>query len=131
MNPRSLANLKLPFKKGEVHNPRGINRKRPITDRYYQRTEEPLPDDIRERFNRQMGKEVLKKGATWGDAIALRLCIDAVLTADTGAAREIREAIEGRSPQRLEIFREASTGKLTMLEVPDQQGRYSRRRLLH
>jgi hypothetical protein len=58
-NPSSLNNLK-PTKPGQVLNPQGINRKRPITDRYYQRSEEPLPEILRAKINASIGEELLK-----------------------------------------------------------------------
>ena len=101
-NPKSLANLK-PFKEGEVHNPLGINRKRPITDEYFQTSASPLPESLRRKLNEKIGEEILKPGATWTQANALRQFVEAVMKGQTPAAKEIREAIEGKSPQRLEI----------------------------
>jgi hypothetical protein len=95
-SPNSLKNLRPPWKKGDVPNPKGVNRKRPITDRYFGRAEDPLPEKIRKKFK-------LEEGATWGDALALRQFSEAVMKGSTAAAKEIREAIEGKSPQRLEI----------------------------
>jgi hypothetical protein len=101
-NPNSLKNLK-PTKPGQVLNPQGINRKRPITDCYYQRSEEPLPENLRIRINASIGEEILKPGTTWAEASALRRFLDALMEGGTAAAKEIREAIEGKAPQRLEI----------------------------
>jgi len=86
-----------------VHNPLGINRKRPITDEYFARASDPVPEKLREKINQQLGVEALKPGATWAQANALRQFIEAVLKGQTTAAKEIREAIEGKPPQRSEI----------------------------
>jgi hypothetical protein len=102
VNPKSLANLK-PIKKGEVRNPQGINRKRPITDRYYERSESPLPESIRKRVNKSIGEEILQPGATWAEANALRRFLSAIDPDGQPSSKEIREAIEGKAPQRLEI----------------------------
>jgi hypothetical protein len=103
MNPNSLANLRAPWRKGETPNPRGINRKRPITDEYFAQACELVPERLRQRFNRRAKMELLKPGMTWAQAIALRMCYEALMEGSTRAAREMREAIEGKAPQRLEI----------------------------
>src|SRR6202049_3206237 len=100
-HPHSLANLR-PIAPGEVRNPRGINRRRPITDRYYEWSESMLPEAIRRKINKEFHAEILKEGATWADATAARQFHEAVMKGSTAAAKEIREAIEGRSPQRQE-----------------------------
>jgi len=102
VNEKSLANLK-PAKPGEVRNPLGINRKRPWTDRYYQRSEEKIPEILRIQFNQKLGAEVLPDGATWADAATLRRFMDAIMEGGTIAAKEIADRIEGKPPQRTEI----------------------------
>jgi hypothetical protein len=103
VNPKSLANLRPPWRKGETPNPHGINRKRPITDEYFARACEPVPEKLRKRFNRRAKMELLEPGVTWAQAVALRMCYEALMEGSTRAAREMREAIEGKAPQRLEI----------------------------
>ena len=101
--PQSLANLR-PWKPGDPSpNPGGRPKKRPVTDRYYERGEGPLPDVIRLQFNEQLRAEVLPPGSTWADANALRRWMDTVMQGGHPSAREIREAIEGKAPMRLEI----------------------------
>jgi hypothetical protein len=56
-----------------LRNPLGINRKRPWTDRYYKRSEGPLPEILRLQFNDKLGMEVLPPGSTWADAGTLSL----------------------------------------------------------
>jgi hypothetical protein len=103
-HPNSLANLKpAMIQPGEVRNPLGINRKRPWTDRYYERSEGPLPEILRRQFNERLGMEVLPPGSTWADAGTLRQHMDAMMEGGTKAAKEIADRIEGKPPQRMEI----------------------------
>jgi len=88
---------------GEVRNPLGINRKRPWTDRYYERSEAPLPEILRRQFNERLGMEVLPPGSTWADAGTLRQHMDAMMEGGTKAAKEIADRVEGKPPQRMEI----------------------------
>jgi len=82
------------FKPGHSGNPGGRPKKRPISDRYEACAEEPLPDDLRRIMK-------LRKGATWGDAVAISQ-YRAALKGKPDAAREIREGIEGKATQRLD-----------------------------
>ena len=73
-------------------NPSGRPKKKPITDRYREALEVELPDDIRIPLG-------LKKGATMADAAARRMAIRAISGRQAvEAAREMREAIEGKAP---------------------------------
>lgn len=90
-NPKSLANLKK-WVPGQSGNPSGRPRKRPISDRYAEMVETMLPNDVRTALR-------LPEGATYGDAIALAQARQAI-KGKPEAAREIREAIEGKSTQR-------------------------------
>jgi len=69
------------FKPGHSGNPGGRPKKRPISDRYEACAEEPLPDDLRRIMK-------LRKGATWGDAVAISQ-YRAALKGKPDAAREI------------------------------------------
>jgi uncharacterized protein DUF5681 len=89
-----IENLK-PWKPGESGNLLGRPKRRPISDRYEDRAETPLPE--KERIKRR-----LARGATYADALALGQ-FNAALNGRTDAAREIREAIEGKAQQRLEL----------------------------
>jgi hypothetical protein len=86
------------FLPGQSGNPSGMRKRtKPITDRYVEALEVLLPEDVRKKL-------ALKKGATMGDAIARKMAIRAVSGARAvDAAREMREAIEGRAPQALKI----------------------------
>jgi len=89
-----IENLRPPWKPGESSNPNGRPKKRPISDRYNFIVEMPLPKKLRLELG-------LWKGATYGDALTKRH-IDAAIAGDGPAAREVREAIEGKSNQRPE-----------------------------
>ncbi len=96
VNPKSLQNLK-PVKPGQVLNPTGINRKRPWTDTYSSMSESPVPEKIRLKFNLEMGEEVLKKGACWREASALRRLLETLEGGGTPAAKEIVDRVEGKA----------------------------------
>ncbi len=86
-----IENLR-PWKPGQSGNLSGRPKKRPISDRYAERAEAALPEE--ERLKRG-----LPRGATYGDALAFDQ-FNAALNGRTEAAREIREAIEGKAAQR-------------------------------
>jgi hypothetical protein len=112
-NPKSKANLK-PAHKGEVRNPTGINRKRPYTDRHYEKAESLYPEKLRLKANKNAGTEILPPGATWADAEIVQAHMGA---AKGGVAqlREITDRIEGSPPKRLEIT--GTEHKVVTLEV--------------
>jgi hypothetical protein len=83
-----IENLRPPWKPGESGNPDGRPKKRPISDRYNSFAETPLPKKRRLELG-------LPRGTTYGDALTMRL-FDAAIDGNCRAAREIREAIEGR-----------------------------------
>ncbi len=86
-----IENLKS-WKPGESGNLSGRPKRRPISDRYAERAETPLPQ--KERIKRG-----LPMGATYADALALGQ-FNAALNGRTEAAREIRESIEGKVSTR-------------------------------
>jgi hypothetical protein len=67
-------------------------RMRSTGDRYAEILELPLP-------SAELVKRGLWQGATWADAIALEM-VKAAANGNVQVAREIRESIEGRAPQR-------------------------------
>jgi hypothetical protein len=83
------------FKPGQSGNAGGRPKKRPITERYQLIAESPLPESERRKMH-------LWKGATWGDAAAIGTFL-AAIEGQHSAAKEIREAIEGKAPQRIEV----------------------------
>ena len=109
-NPNSLKNLK-PAQPGEIRNPTGKNRNRPYTDAYEGVADAPLPESLRLQLNKQIRTDLRNQkfpdlfpaGITWAEASALRQHFNAVANGDTRSATEIREAVEGRATQRIEI----------------------------
>jgi hypothetical protein len=85
-----------------VPNPTGVNRKRPFSDRYHAIAEEVMPEKLRKAFNKEAGAELLKPGATWGDADAYGQFLQTI-KGSTIAAREVADRVEGKPPQRLEV----------------------------
>jgi hypothetical protein len=128
MNPKSLKNLKPLIKKGEVRNRLGVNqKKRPITDEYFRVSQEPMPVNLIARFNRSCHAKLLQPGDTWARAIAIRAHYEAAMHTSIRAMREIRESMEGKAPQRLEI-----TGperkEITLRVIHDRESAVSRNR---
>jgi len=118
-NPNgNTANLK-PFPPGVSGNPAGRPRKRPISEAYDDLVRLELPEKIRLSAN-------LPKGSTWADAIALSMARQA-LKGDVPAAKEVREAIEGKSVQRVELTSPEDKGfevRVTFeLPVPERERR--------
>jgi len=101
VNPKSLANLK-PYPKGTSGNPGGKRHKLPLTDRYADRIEEKLPEKFRKWLIAKAPPlaEVLIPGSKYGDMVVIAQILQAA-KGKTEAAKEIREAIEGKSIVRL------------------------------
>jgi hypothetical protein len=89
----------MPWKPGQSGNPSGRPRTKPISDRYAYIAEEKLPESVRKKLG-------LEAGATYGDALSL-MQFRSALNGNTGAAREIREAIEGKAAIHTEEERES------------------------
>ena len=83
------------FKPGQSGNPGGRPKKRPISSRYALLAEVRLPERVRKKLK-------LPEGATLADAGVVAL-YSAMAEGKHGAAKEIREGIEGRAPQRIEF----------------------------
>jgi hypothetical protein len=82
------------FKPGQSGNPGGRPKKRPISDRYAELAEVLIPEKDRIKHG-------LPKGATYGQMLAVAV-FNAALAGEINAAREIREAVEGKTGQRQE-----------------------------
>lgn len=89
-----IENLRPPWKPGESGNPNGRPKRRPISARYATFAEVPLP----EKRCRELG---LAPGSTYGDGVTKAL-YEMAMNGKRGAAREIREGIEGRTVERPE-----------------------------
>jgi hypothetical protein len=97
-NPHpKTSQLAPPWPKGVSGNPGG-RKKRALSDRYEALLESKLPEELRRPLK-------LPAGALWGDAIALVSARTALRSSETGVTqrKEIREAIEGRAAQRIEV----------------------------
>jgi hypothetical protein len=110
VNPNSLANLR-PFKSGSdwSGNAGGRPRQLQLTARYRLFLEQPIPEWWRKKLKRSHHIE-LSETSTWGDAIAATRVAEALT--ETAAAKEIREAVEGRSSHRLEATEPEDTRTL-------------------
>ena len=87
-----MQNLRPPWKPGESGNPSGRPKRRPISDSYAEFARRPLPEKLR----RELG---LEKGVTFAEAQTMSL-FTAAAKGSVTAAREIREAIEGKANER-------------------------------
>lgn len=94
------------FQPGQSGNLSGRPKKRAISDRYEIMAEKPLPKKERSDLG-------LRKGATYGDAIA-HAQFHSAIDGKTEAAREIREAIEGKATQRVELSGSDSGAPVTI-----------------
>src|ERR1700733_10144463 len=93
-NAKSLANLKLPIKPGEIRNPLGINRKRPYTERLIEYSEALLSASA---FGEKVRKSLkLPKNATCADAVVVGL-LRMALNGNLAAIKEIMDRIEGKT----------------------------------
>jgi hypothetical protein len=88
----NMQNLRPPWKPGESGNPSGRPKKRPISDSYAEFAQRPLPEKLR----RELG---LQEGVTFAEAQTMSL-FTAAAKGSVTAAREIREAIEGKANER-------------------------------
>lgn len=93
--PGNPGNLMPPWKPGQSGNPSGKGKRKPISDRYEKLADLPMPDDIRRKLK-------MPEGSTFGDAVAFRIFLGAIKGAPA-AARELREAIEGKAAQRIDV----------------------------
>ena len=97
MNTNLEKGMPYRFKPGVSGNPGGRPKKRPISDRYAEIAEREMSEEDRVKYG-------LPEGATYGDALAI-VTFRAALAGKIEAAREVREAIEGKTPQRQEDHR--------------------------
>ena len=98
-NPKGNPENLKPWKPGQCGNLGGRPKKHPVTDRYAAVLEKPLPDELVRLLK-------VKKGTTYGEAIAFGQAISAI-KGKADSAREIREALEGKATQRVEVTGEA------------------------
>jgi len=101
-HPNSLANLMPPVRPGEVRNPLGING-RTYSLEYQKLSQEPIPEAVRLVLNKKFGAELIMADDTWARANAVAQHYEAVCRGLTSAAQELRESVEGRATQRIEL----------------------------
>jgi Family of unknown function (DUF5681) len=91
-------NLRPPWRKGEPSpNPSGRPKRLPISDTYALFAQAPIPESIRRAMKRK--GIPIEPGATFADALSLQIWMKA-MGGDPKAAKEIREAVEGKAAQR-------------------------------
>ncbi len=81
------------------------------TDAYEGLADTLLPEFLRLQLNNQARvgarrtrlPDLYPQGITWAEASALRQHFNAVVNGDTRSATEVREAVEGRATQRIEV----------------------------
>lgn len=110
---RSRKGLRPPWKPGQSGNPKGRPRKRPLSDRYEALMESLLPKEIATAMK-------LPVGALWADAIAHVSARTALKHTEAGILqrKEIREAIEGKSTQRIEFLSDEQIDICVTFENP-------------
>lgn len=127
-NPESIAPYR--FRPGQSGNPGGRPKKQPITSEYEKLSDKTLPEKLRNILNDQCGEELLPEGSTFAQGNAVRRYLDALEKGDTSAAREIREAIEGKSKVRVEVSGpEGGPVETVYSELSDQQLEERRRKM--
>jgi hypothetical protein len=103
----TIQNLKAPWKKGESGNPSGRPKKRPVTDEYFALADIEVPKEICKAL-----KVKYVPGRTFSQWNALRRFMDCMLKDGHRAAKEVREAMEGKAPQRIDL-----TGTQTVEQI--------------
>ena len=119
IHPNSLKAIKAhEFKSGDewTGNAGGRPKKRPMTDEYFADLNEPIPPKECKRLG-------LPKGTLFARGHARQRNLDGIQPGGYLASKEIREAIEGKAPLRLEI--QGTERKVVTLMV-----RYEKRILL-
>jgi len=102
-HPNSLKNLRPPWRPGQVPNPKGVNKKRPFSDRYEQMGEARAPIELIQKINKDFGKPILSESCSWVMLLTARAYLQVYLRGDTNMLRKIADRVEGRSPNRLDL----------------------------
>ncbi len=97
------------WKPGQSGNPSGRPKRRPISDAYLALADCQIPRKLAKKLG-------LKKGSTWRDTVAHAILEEAA-KGNVRAATEVREAIEGKATQRIELSGEGAEN----LSQPDNR----------
>ena len=107
-HPRIDQIVATQFKPGNPGGPGG-KRKRPMSEANDDLLRLEIPAEMLDSLNMAVvhgvkkNMKILKPGATWADAIAYGLVKKALL-GEVPAAKELRESVEGKSTQRIELI---------------------------
>lgn len=100
----SYGCLKEPWQPGGPSpNPSGRPKRKPMSDAFLEAILEEVEDFY--RIDQRTNRELFPKGTTWLRVIA-KAVVRLAASGNMKAVRELREAIEGRSPIRIEGVRE-------------------------
>lgn len=106
--PREIGNANLkPWKPGQSGNPSGRPKRQPISDAYRKIADKPFHEKTKARKQRN---------ATFAEHAAHQQFLRAI-DGDTRAITEIREAIEGKATQRIELAPDLETVESLSIEV--------------
>jgi hypothetical protein len=100
---RRLANLRPPFKKGEVHNPKGRPKGMCVGEYFREMLPLKCPAD--------------PKGRCWGEVIAERMMVEAA-KGNVRAAIEIEDRVAGKSKQSIEMTQPKDEPMLDLKSIP-------------
>ncbi len=98
-HPRTDHLVATQFKPGHKPHPGSGGQKRPVSKAYAELMKTKAPVDI----VAAMSKFGCKANATWAEVLACALAREG-LKGSVFATKELREGIEGRAPQRIELF---------------------------
>lgn len=98
---RNTSGLK-PWKPGQSGNPSGRPKTKPITDEYFRLADQPIPEKLRKKLAKKWDVAI-RDGATYSEVNAIMRYLNAFEPGGHTSSKEIRESIEGKAPERIEI----------------------------
>jgi len=118
------------WKPGQSGNPRGRQPRRPLSEAHDNLLRQEIPQEMLRSLNLAVvngvrkDMKILGPHSTWADAIALAM-VRTALRGDAPAAKELREAVEGKATQRIELL--ALEDRQIELSVVFEQSEFSRK----